>query len=71
MGSPTIDGGNPIMPLQPGQNNRGKPKLVVDKFPWMNKKNKLGKMSKQLFPSPSQYSPIKNTPQVGKVYKTY
>ena len=66
MGSPTIGGGNPIMPLQPGR-----PELIVDKFPRMNKKNKLRKMSKQLFPSPSQYSPIKNTPQVGKVYKTY
>jgi len=66
MGSPTIGGGNPIMPLQPGR-----PELIVDKFPRMNKKNKLGKMSKQSFSTLNQYSSIKNTPQVGKVYKTY
>lgn len=69
MTSPTPGGGMPKMPKQPGMPQE--PRLVVDRFPFMKKKNKLGKISKLSFPAPNQYSPIKNTPQVGKVYKTY
>ena len=81
MASPTIGGGMPLMPRQPGQ----RPELVVDPIipgqgrrkrprPPKLEKPRLKKPVVSLlvgFPGPRPYAPIKQTKAVNKVYKTY
>jgi hypothetical protein len=49
-----------IQPLNPP--SRKRPEMIVDP---------VAPNTANLFPAPSSYTPIKNTLQVNKVYKTY
>jgi hypothetical protein len=66
-----------VDPIIPGLRNKKpkapklKPKLPGAEKPYPMPSIKDDKVYIQPFPGPSPYSPIKNTKQVNRVYKTY
>jgi hypothetical protein len=62
-----------VDPIVPGKNKTIKPKLPKNNKdkPYPMPRIKDDMVYTQPFPGPGPYSPIKNTKQVNKVYKTY